>query len=132
MSVIQIPSEGNFFGGGHEDRPTTFNRLIDCAVPEDLNIELDGCESEEGLEAFVKGLVERIQQSAPADSFIKVHLEKTPLGTRGWMKISSLAGVFWSEARGLVPWEVAKRMTRDMKKEISLWHKRRVLQTQLT
>lgn len=98
---------------------------------EGLGIELMGCEKDEGLRARIKEQLESLQQHAPSDSFIKIHLERVADGAIGWMKVGSLAGTFFAQAAGMTPLDVLQRIARKVRSEIRRWNHTRTVQREL-
>ena len=98
---------------------------------EGLGIELMGCEKDKGLRARIKEQLESLQQHAPSDSFIKIHLERVADGAIGWMKVGSLAGTFFAQAAGMTPLDVLQRIARKVRSEIRHWNHTRTVQPQL-
>lgn len=92
---------------------------------DDCKFEFFGFNAGEELRAFIKSLAEELQMKAPADSYLKLTLERGRNVVSGIIKVTSLAGTFIARATAEDPQEAAQRLKQAMRQQIEEWSRRR-------
>lgn len=84
-------------------------------------IEFTGFEPDRNLKGAISRTFDAILNSAPSDSEPLARLQRTAEGFKGFLRLSSLQGIFTVEAVGREPLEMIVRLRDRMGEQIGSW-----------
>lgn len=92
---------------------------------DDLRLELKGFEAGSDFGGFTKGLVDDLYLDAPSDASLTASFTRFEDHVTGAIQISSSQGVFSATAGGVDAKEVAQKIVRRIRKQLSAWKQSR-------
>lgn len=92
---------------------------------DDIRLELKGFEAGSAFGGFAKGLVDDLYLDAPSDASLTASFTRFEDHVTGAIQISSSQGVFSATAGGVGAEEVAQKIVRRIRKQLSAWKQSR-------
>jgi len=90
-----------------------------------MQFEFLGFDPEYELKKVISSVAERLEVSAPSDSYIKLAFEKGVRAVRASCRICSQAGEFIAEAVGETPARALAKIEQQIKLQLEAWKQRR-------
>src|SRR5689334_9611347 len=91
----------------------------------DVSLTMNGFDANSKFAEFAKTLIDDLHRLAPSDATTRASFTKLESQTSGSIQISSIHGTFSAQAQGRNAREVAYRVTREIREQLSAWKKNR-------